>query len=76
MGAARNVWLPRSVSECQNGWMLRVVSTNNTQFTASGEFTGNAALVSSKIDRRAKEILRLLLHHGRTSVDVVPRTCS
>ena len=43
--------------------------TNNTRFTASGEIEDSGAVVSSKIDKRAKEILRLLLHHGKTSVD-------
>ncbi|MGH9615668.1 MAG: DeoR/GlpR family DNA-binding transcription regulator [Acidobacteriaceae bacterium] len=43
--------------------------TNNAHFTASGEIADSPAVVSSKIDKRAKEILRLLLHHGRTSVD-------
>jgi DeoR family transcriptional regulator of aga operon len=45
------------------------VFTNNTHFTASGEIATSHAVVSSKIDKRAKEILRLLLHHGKTSVD-------
>ena len=45
------------------------MSTNNTEVTASDEVSGHPGLASSKIDRRAKEILRLLLHHGKTSVD-------
>lgn len=43
--------------------------TNNTHFTTSDEIAASPAVVSSKIDKRAKEILRLLLHHGKTSVD-------
>ena len=43
--------------------------TNNTHFAAAGEIEDSPAVVSSKIDKRAKEILRLLLHHGKTSVD-------
>ncbi len=43
--------------------------TNSSRFTASGEIANSPAVVSSKIDKRAKEILRLLLHHGKTSVD-------
>ena len=33
------------------------------------EIAGGPASADSKIDKRAKEILRLLLHHGKTSVD-------
>lgn len=43
--------------------------TNNTRFAGSGEIEDSPTVVSSKIDKRAKEILRLLLHHGKTSVD-------
>lgn len=43
--------------------------TNNMHFVASGEIEDSPAVVSSKIDKRAKEILRLLLHQGKTSVD-------
>lgn len=43
--------------------------TNKAHFTVPGENAASPAVVSSKIDKRAKEILRLLLHHGKTSVD-------
>lgn len=43
--------------------------TNKTHFTVPGENAASPTVVSSKIDKRAKEILRLLLHHGKTSVD-------
>lgn len=43
--------------------------TNNSRFPASGEIVDSPVVVSSKIDKRAKEILRVLLHHGKTSVD-------
>jgi DeoR family transcriptional regulator of aga operon len=45
------------------------VFTNKAHFTVPGENAASPAVVSSKIDKRAKEILRLLLHHGKTSVD-------
>lgn len=48
---------------------LSKVFTNNTRFAGSGEIEDSPTVVSSKIDKRAKEILRLLLHHGKTSVD-------
>lgn len=43
--------------------------TNSTRFVTSSEIEAGHVVVSSKIDKRAKEILRLLLHHGKTSVD-------
>jgi len=48
---------------------LYKVSPNNNSFSAPDEIAVGPVSVSSKIDKRAKEILRLLLHHGKTSVD-------
>lgn len=41
----------------------------NDQFATSGEISDVISSGPSKIDKRAKEILRLLLRHGKTSVD-------
>ena len=48
---------------------LYKVSPNNSSFSTPDEIAVSHVSVSSKIDKRAKEILRLLLHHGKTSVD-------
>jgi DeoR family transcriptional regulator of aga operon len=45
------------------------VFPNNNHFAAAGEIDDVRTSIPSKIDKRAKEILRLLLRHGKTSVD-------
>src|SRR5665213_2318495 len=48
---------------------LPTVLPNEHQFAGSGEIADVSSYGPSKIDKRAKEILRLLLRHGKTSVD-------
>jgi DeoR family transcriptional regulator of aga operon len=45
------------------------VFTNNKRLAETDHITSINTLLVSKTDKRAKEILRLLLHNGKTSVD-------